>query len=102
MFRRRLIAALGLAAGLVMGVPGMAQVNLAQVNKPIQCSDVESIGSAHMTDDGVITLYLRALPPAPISEGVLTYAPDDPQYDEIKQHLGGIKPGESKPVPPWC
>ena len=39
---------------------------------------------------------------APIAEAQLVYAPDDPQYEEIKHHLGGIKPGESKPVPPWC
>jgi cellulose biosynthesis protein BcsQ len=26
----------------------------------------------------------------------------DPQYEEIKKHIGGIKPGETKPVRPWC
>jgi hypothetical protein len=40
--------------------------------------------------------------PDPIAESQLVFAPDDPQYDEIKHHLGGIAPGESKPVPPWC
>jgi hypothetical protein len=40
--------------------------------------------------------------PDPIAESQLVYPPDDPQYEEIKHHLGGIKPGESKPVPPWC
>ena len=37
-----------------------------------------------------------------IAEGELRYAPDDPQYEEIKQHLGGIAPGDIKPVKPWC
>ncbi len=55
-----------------------------------------------MAPDGVITLSLRSLDPGPRAEGQITYAPDDPQYDEIKQHLGGIAPGEFKNLPPWC
>jgi hypothetical protein len=69
---------------------------------PIHCEDVESIGSASMSADGTITLQLRSLSHNPDAEAVLTYAPDDPQYDEIKTHLGGIAPGETKPVKPWC
>ena len=34
-----------------------------------------------------------------VGEAVLTYKPDDPKYPEIVKHLGGIKPGETKPVP---
>ena len=68
----------------------------------VACESVASIGVATMTEDGVITLRLRSLPPGPIAEGVLRYAPDNPQYDEIKEHLGGIRPGEVKPVRPWC
>jgi hypothetical protein len=68
----------------------------------IPCEAVESIGTAEMSADGTITLRLRSLSPNPIAEGVLTYAPDDPQYEEVKQHLGGIAPGEFKPVKPWC
>jgi hypothetical protein len=55
-----------------------------------------------MSADGTITLQLRSLWPDPIAESELVFAPDDPQYEEIKHHLGGIKPGESKPVPPFC
>ena len=55
-----------------------------------------------MSNDGIITLHLRSLWPDPIAEGELRYAPDDPQYEEIKQHLGGIAPGDIKPVKPWC
>jgi hypothetical protein len=66
------------------------------------CESVESIGAAQMATDGVITLRIRSLPPGPIAEGELRYAPGDPQYDEIKRHLGGISPGESKSVKPWC
>jgi hypothetical protein len=61
-----------------------------------------SIGAATMTPDGTITLRLRAAGPGGmIGEGNLTYRRGSPQYDEVLQHLGGLKPGETKPVPPW-
>jgi hypothetical protein len=66
------------------------------------CADVASIGVATMAADGAITLRIRSLPPGPIAEGTLTYRPGDAKYDEVKDHIGGITPGESKPVPPWC
>ena len=71
-------------------------------NPPIPCEAIDSVGTATMSADGTITLQLRSLWPDPIAEGQLVYAPDDPQYDEIKHHLGGIAAGQSKPVPPWC
>ena len=36
-----------------------------------------------------------------IGDAVFVYKPGDPMYEKIKEHLGGIKPGEEKPVPPW-
>ncbi len=71
-------------------------------NPTIPCAAIDSIGTAEMSNDGTITLHLRSLWPDPIAEGELTYAPDDPQYEDIKQHLGGIVPGQLKPVKPWC
>jgi hypothetical protein len=94
---RRLAVALVLCAGF-------AATAGAQYKKDsdIPCEAVESIGTAEMSPDGVITMRLHSLSPNPIAEGELRYAPDDPQYEEIKQHLGGITPGEFKPVKPWC
>lgn len=66
------------------------------------CDSAASIGVATMAPDGEITLRIRSLPPGPIAEGTLRYKPDDPKYAEIKTHLGGIAPGETKPVRPWC
>lgn len=60
-----------------------------------------SIGVATMTPDGVITLRLRAEDKGMVGEGLLTYRPGDAQYDAVVRHLGGLKPGESKPVAPW-
>lgn len=71
-------------------------------SQPIPCDDIDSIGRAKMSADGTITLQLRSLWPDPIAETELVFAPNDPQYEEIKHHLGGIIPGESKPVPPFC
>jgi hypothetical protein len=71
-------------------------------SQPIPCEDIDSVGRAKMAADGTITLQLRSLWPDPIAESELVFPPDDPQYEEIKHHLGGIKPGESKPVPPFC
>jgi hypothetical protein len=66
------------------------------------CEQASSIGVATMTADGVITLRLRSLPPGPIAEATMRYAPDDPKYQDVMTHLGGIAPGETKTVKPWC
>ena len=68
----------------------------------VPCFMVESIGVATMSKDGVITLRIRSLPPGPIAEAEFRYAPGDAKYEDIKRHLDGIAPGESKPVRPWC
>jgi len=83
---------------------GFASAALAadRNSQPIPCEDIDSVGRAKMSDDGTITLQLRSLWPDPVAESELVFAPDDPQYEEIKHRLGGIKPGESKPVPPFC
>jgi hypothetical protein len=51
---------------------------------------------------GAITLYLRAeLSGGGHGYGVLVYSPRDPRYREILRRLGGLHPGEWKPVRPW-
>jgi len=55
-----------------------------------------------MAEDGTITLQLRAEGPAGIrGDALMTYSKSDPKYSAILKHLGGLKPGEEKPVPPW-
>ncbi len=70
-------------------------------NEPPLSEQGESIGSAHMADNGTITLMLRAEGPGVIGDAMLIYHPDDKDYSKILQHISGLKPGESKPVPPW-
>jgi hypothetical protein len=90
-----------LASSLAINFVGIA-VGADGSGQPIPCEDIDSVGRAKMSADGIIKLELRSLWPDPIAESQLVYPPDDPQYEEIKHHLGGIKPGESKSVPPWC
>jgi hypothetical protein len=52
-----------------------------------------------MSPDGTITLNLHSPDGA---EGLLVYKKGDPQYARIYSHLGGIRPGEHKPVPAFC
>lgn len=67
-----------------------------------RCKATASIGVAYMEKDGTIRLRIRSLPPGPIAEGEFRYAPGDRDYESIRAHVGGLTPGESKPVPPWC
>jgi hypothetical protein len=61
-----------------------------------------SIGVATMSADGTITLQLRAEGAGgTIGDAVFVYKPGDTIYEQIKRHIGDIKPGEKKPVAPW-
>jgi hypothetical protein len=68
----------------------------------VAATEAASIGVATMGTDGTIELRLRATGPGGmVGEGFLTYPPSDSHYAEILRHLGGLKPGETKSVPPW-
>lgn len=54
-----------------------------------------------MLEDGTLVLTLRAETDGIVGDGQVRYAPDDPHYEEVLRHLGGMKPGEKKPVPPF-
>lgn len=60
-----------------------------------------SIGSAKMRPDGVIHLQLRAEVGSAVGDAVFDITPEDPRYEQIRRHIGGLIPGEEKPVPPW-
>jgi hypothetical protein len=61
-----------------------------------------SIGVATLEEGGVLVLQLRAEGERGlVGDARLTYRPEDPQYQSILRHLGGLSIGESKPVPPF-
>lgn len=60
------------------------------------------IGIATMLPDGTIVLDLRAeASGGTVGRGRVTYPPGDPEYAAVLRHLGGLRPGEVKSVPPW-
>ncbi len=62
----------------------------------------ESIGTATMEADGTIVLHLFARGPGGMhGQGVLRYPVSDPKYKEILEHVGPLKPGETRSVRPW-
>ena len=60
-----------------------------------------SIGTATMSADGTITLRLRTGQRGVVGEGTISYKKGDKDYNDVLKHLGGLKPGETKPAPPW-
>ncbi len=68
----------------------------------METEEKQSIGFARMEEDGTIVLELRAEGPGGITgDALLRYPPGHPEYNNILRHLGGLKKGEVKQVPPW-
>lgn len=59
------------------------------------------VGVATITQDGVIVLQMSRTTDGIPADALIRYAPGDPDYDEVLEHLGGLAPGESKPVMPF-
>lgn len=61
-----------------------------------------TIGMATMQPDGTIVLYLRAEDgQGTTGDAQFTYPPNHQDYRNIKDHLGGIRPGDEVQVKPW-
>ncbi|MBK8090787.1 MAG: hypothetical protein IPK32_01985 [Verrucomicrobiaceae bacterium] len=62
----------------------------------------EVIGSASMDADRMITVMLRAEDGHGMAgDAAFFMNTDHKDYDETIQHVGGLKPGQSKPYPAW-
>jgi hypothetical protein len=62
-----------------------------------------SIGVATMDEHGTVVLTIRAESGTGlIGDSQISFRPDDARYQEILNHVGGLKPGEEKEVPPWA
>jgi hypothetical protein len=81
---------------------GVTPVPATDANTPPSTAAGPSIGSATMQADGTIVMQLRAEGPGPmIGDAQFVYPPNHQEYQSILEHLGGLAPGETKPVPPW-
>lgn len=54
-----------------------------------------------MEEDGTINMQLKAVGDGIVGFGKLTYAKDHPNYAEILEHLGPMKPGAEVLVRPF-
>src|ERR1041384_2974239 len=59
------------------------------------------IGIASMKPYGTIVLDLHGGSEAHDALGVIQYPPGHKDYAAVLRHLGGLRPGERKPVPAW-
>jgi hypothetical protein len=59
------------------------------------------VGTAEMLDDGTLSLRLRLTSDGTPVNDTLTYKVGDRAYDNVLRHLGGLRPGETKPFRPW-
>jgi hypothetical protein len=64
-------------------------------------ADEKSIGVATMLADGTILVGVPGPEPGSRARAVLMVEPGDTNYQSIIDHVGGLKPGETKPIPPW-
>jgi hypothetical protein len=94
---RRFSLACAVAIGVLAAFFAPARIDNAEA-----AEQRGSIGQATMQPDGTIVLRLRAEGPGGMrGDGLFRYPPDHPQYRSVLHHLGGMRPGENKPVPAW-
>lgn len=60
----------------------------------------QSVGVARMLADGTILVGVGGDDPGR-AQAVLEMHPGDTNYQMMIDHLGGLKPGETKSIPPW-
>jgi hypothetical protein len=59
------------------------------------------IGDAKMMEDGTIIINLRRTADGVNVSGIVKYPINSRDYKEVLDHLGGMRPGETKLVPAW-
>ncbi|MFC5455924.1 hypothetical protein [Prosthecobacter fluviatilis] len=69
---------------------------------PVVAPVGKSIGSAHLTKDGILEVMLRAEGEGGmVGDAFFAYKKDTPEYEKMMKHIGGLKCGESKLVPAY-
>ena len=79
-----------------IGIPADGEVRTTRIWRR------SSIGTASLDAEGAIVLELRASDGRGIlGDGRVVVPAGEPRYRGVLDHLGGLAPGETKPVPPW-
>jgi hypothetical protein len=83
---------------LALVMPALLAISIAPaIAEPAQ----PIIGTATMASDRTITLDLYGDKSNDYAAGHFEYKTTDKDYAVVLAHLGGLKPGEHKPVPAW-
>lgn len=98
MMRQWLIASALVLAASTPQSRAASQTVLAEV---VERTAPVYLGTAAMADDGSITISLDRKLNGKRAEEMIRYPTSDPAYRQIIEHVGGLKPGESKPVLSW-
>ena len=88
--------ALALAA---CGPPDPALLPSAAPRPKPQPAMSQPIGTATMRQDGTLVMRLQADTDSGAAQMTMRLAPIDPDYAKYVKQLGGLKPGQSKPIP---
>jgi hypothetical protein len=54
-----------------------------------------------MRDDRSLVVTLRASDAGIVGDAQFVCGPGDARYADLVSHVGGLAPGQCKPVPPW-
>jgi hypothetical protein len=67
---------------------------------PTRTGDI--IGSVVMRPDHSLSMRLRSVQcDGTLAEGILEIKPAEENYQVVIDHVGGLQPNETKPVPAW-
>ena len=108
---RSVFAAVAGFAFALSAVPAVAEPDLpasdnsAAARDSIEPQPPEYIGYCWMEADGTIRMFLRIDQQYGdrriVGHTYPEYRPSDPDYQKILDHVGPMKPGDNRPVPPW-
>jgi hypothetical protein len=62
---------------------------------------VEYIGECWLEEDGALSMRLFCTSDGQPASGQFSYPKTDKDYEAMLKHVGGIQPGERKPVAPF-
>lgn len=70
--------------------------------KPAESNNLPaSVGVAKMLPDGTLQLFLMGKIGNANAEKFIEVKKGEEKYESYISHIGGIKPGEVKSIPPW-